>query len=105
VVIFEVLRRHEPDHPLLREAYAEATLRFLDLPRALAFLDQVGAMPWEHRTLDRVSPFAFGLFVSRIKETMTLEDPETTIERLFHEMYGAAAADGLGSGVLPHAAE
>ena len=23
---------------------------------------------------------------------MTLEDPETTIERLYHEMYGAAVA-------------
>ena len=38
--------------------------------------------------VDRVSPFSFGLYVSKIKETMTLEDPETTIERLYHEMYG-----------------
>lgn len=90
-IIFEVLRRHEPDHPLLAEAYAEATLRFLDLPRALAFLDEAAALPWELRVLPRVSPFAFGLFVSRIRETMTLEDPETTIERLFHEMYGRTA--------------
>ena len=45
-------------------------------------------MPWDVRRLGRVSPFAFGMFVSRIRETMTLEDPETTIERLFHEMYG-----------------
>lgn len=87
-IIFEVLRQHEPDHPLLAEAYAEATQRFLDLPRALAFLDEVDALPWEVRTLERVSPFSFGMFVSRIRETMTLEDPETTIERLFHEMYG-----------------
>ena len=35
-----------------------------------------------------MSPFSFGMYVSRIKETMTLEDPETTIERLYHEMYG-----------------
>ena len=33
-------------------------------------------------------PFSFGMYVSRIRETMTLEDPETTIERLYHEMYG-----------------
>ncbi len=88
-IIFEVLRQHEPDHPLLAEAYAEATQRFLDLPRAIEFLDQVAALPWDVRTLERVSPFSFGMFVSRIRETMTLEDPETTIERLFHEMYGA----------------
>lgn len=88
-IIFEVLRRFEADHPLLEEAYAEATLRFLDLPRALAFMDAASALPWDVRETPRVSPFAFGLFVSRIRETMTLEDPETTIERLYHEMYGA----------------
>lgn len=87
-IIFEVLRRHEPDHPLLAEAYAEATLRFLDQPRALAFLEEVSALPWDLREISRVSPFSFGIFVSKIKETMTLEDPETTIERLYHAMYG-----------------
>lgn len=87
-IIFEVLRRHEPDHPLLAEAYAEATLRYLDQPRALAFLDEVDAQRWDLREISRVSPFSFGIFVSKIKETMTLEDPETTIERLYHAMYG-----------------
>jgi ATP-dependent Lhr-like helicase len=91
-IIFEVLRKYEPDHPLLVEAYAEATLRFLDLPRALSFLEEMTTLPWDFRELPRVSPFSFGMYVSRIRETMTLEDPETTIERLYHEMYGAAAA-------------
>jgi ATP-dependent Lhr-like helicase len=91
-IIFDVLRRHEPDHPLLEETYAEATLRFLDTPRALAFLDEAQALPWELVPVDRVSPFSYGIFVSKIKETMTLEDPETTIERLYHDMYGADAA-------------
>ncbi|HTO02144.1 MAG TPA: hypothetical protein VL069_00515, partial [Opitutus sp.] len=110
-IIFEVLRKHEPDHPLLVEAYAEATLRFLDLPRALRFLETINAgyvgaalrrdsiepsrrkaaptLSWDVRELARVSPFSFGIYVSKIKETMTLEDPETTIERLYHEMYGS----------------
>lgn len=92
-----MLRRHEPDHPLLAEAYAEATLRFLDLPRALDFLDQVARLPWDLRELNRVSPFAFGIYVSKIKETMALEDPETTIERLYHEMYGTLT----GAAALP----
>jgi ATP-dependent Lhr-like helicase len=87
-IIFEVLRKHEPDHPLLAEAYADATLRFLDLPRALRFFEEVAAQPWQLHVVERVSPFSFGIFVSKLKETMTLEDPETTIERLYHEMYG-----------------
>ncbi|MEO5960604.1 MAG: helicase-related protein [Opitutaceae bacterium] len=91
-IIFEVLRQHEPDHPLLLEAYTEATLRFLDLPRALAFMESAATLPWDFREISRVSPFSFGIYASRIKETMTLEDPETTIERLYHEMYGALAA-------------
>jgi ATP-dependent Lhr-like helicase len=78
-------------------------LRFLDLPRALTFLEDVDNLRWEYRTLDRVSPFSFGMFVSRIKETMTLEDPETTIERLYHEMYGARPADEVASPIPPHA--
>ena len=90
-IIFDVLRKHEPDHPLLLEAYAEATLRFLDLPRALVFLEQLDTLPWDLREIDRVSPFSFGIYVSKIKETMTLEDPETTIERLYHAMYGTYA--------------
>ncbi len=49
------------------------------------------------------SPFSFGRYISRIKETMTLEDPETTIERLYHEMYGALSRDSFGSGVPTHA--
>jgi ATP-dependent Lhr-like helicase len=92
-IIFDVLRRYEPDHPLLQEAYAEATLRFLDAPRAYDFLSQVSTLRWSLRPVQRVSPFSFGIFVSKIKETMTLEDPETTIERLYHEMYGSLEND------------
>lgn len=92
-IIFEVLRKHEPDHPLLLEAYAEATLRFLDLPRALEFLETAAQLPWDVREISRVSPFSFGIYVSKIKETMTLEDPETTIERLYHQMYGELHAN------------
>jgi ATP-dependent Lhr-like helicase len=87
-IIFDVLRQHEPDHPLLAEAYNEVVLRFLDLPRAMDFMDTAVGLPWDLRELTRISPFSFGIYVSKIKETMTLEDPETTIERLYHEMYG-----------------
>jgi hypothetical protein len=32
---------------------------------------------------------------------MTLEDPETTIERLFHEMYGRDQGQAAGDGRAP----
>ena len=33
-----------------------------------------------------VSPFAFGLYASKIKEGMMMESPEEAIERLYREM-------------------
>ena len=50
-IIFNVLRQYEPDHPLLVEAYKEATLRFLDLPRAIEFLE-----PGFRFTVEATSP-------------------------------------------------
>ena len=86
-VIFEVLQKHEPDHPLLAEAYHEAAHTFLDLPRAFDFLVRARELNWHRVEVNRVSPFAFGIFVSKIKETMMMEDPEIAIERLYHEFY------------------
>ena len=86
-IIYNVLREHEPDHPLLAEAYAEATLKFLDLPGALSFLESVPALPLLQVDTPEVSPFSFGVYASRIRETLMLEDPDAAIERLFHEMY------------------
>jgi ATP-dependent Lhr-like helicase len=86
-VIFDVLQKHEPDHPLLEEAYYEAEHTFLDLPRAVEFLRRAKALKWTLLPVDKVSPFAFGIFVSKIKETMMMEDPEVAIERLYHEFY------------------
>jgi ATP-dependent Lhr-like helicase len=86
-VIFEVLQKHEPHHPLLEEAYHEAAHTFLDMPGAIGFLERARKLSWECIPVERVSPFAFGIFVSKIKETMMMEDPETAIERLYHEFY------------------
>jgi ATP-dependent Lhr-like helicase len=86
-VIFEVLQKYEPDHPMLAEAYYEAGHTFLDLPRALEFLGRAKSLRWNLLPVEKVSPFAFGIFVSKIKETMMMEDPEVAIERLYHEFY------------------
>lgn len=93
-VIHDVLRKHEPDHPLLEEAFAEATMRFPDQTAALLFLDEMNHLPIEQLETPRVSPFAFGIHASRIRETMMLEDPDVAIERLFHDMYTQLEDDG-----------
>ncbi len=86
-VLFRVLEQHEPDHPLLEEAYRQAKHTFLDAKSAYAFLDEAPGLDWELRELPAVSPFSFPIYASRIKENMMLEDPTVAIERIYFEMY------------------
>ncbi len=87
-ILFRVLQEHEPNHPLLEEAYRQAEYTFLDAERAFRFVEEVQTYDWDVREVQTVSPFAFGMYVSQIKEAMLHEDPETAIERLYHRMYG-----------------
>lgn len=91
-VLFRVLEQHEPQHPLLEEAYRQATHTFLDAEEAYRFLDEVQAYEWKLCEVPVVSPFSFAIYASVIKETMMLEDPGAAIERIYHEMYGRVEA-------------
>jgi ATP-dependent helicase Lhr and Lhr-like helicase len=82
-----VLEAHEPDHPLLEEAYRQATQIFLDGDEANSFLDRVQHFDWQLRELPVVSPFSFPIYASKIKETMMLEDPAVAVERIYRELY------------------
>src|SRR5690349_17033102 len=85
--IFRVLEGHEPDHPLLEEAYRQASQIFLDADEANALLDRVQHFHWQLRQLPAVSPFSFPIYASKIKETMMLEDPAVAVERIYRELY------------------
>ncbi|MEM9016671.1 MAG: helicase-related protein, partial [Verrucomicrobiota bacterium] len=85
-ILFNVLAQHEPDHPLLEQAVHEATHTFLDTDRAVDFLKRALDLEWELVDVPAVSPFAFGLYASKIKEGMMMESPEEAIERLYREM-------------------
>lgn len=92
-ILWRVLTEHEPDHPLLEQAYREATHSFLDLPEAMRFLRSAQELEWHFREVPVVSPFAFGMYASKIKEGMMLEDPEEAIERLWRSFQ-----EGVGRG-------
>ncbi|MEM7696855.1 MAG: DEAD/DEAH box helicase, partial [Verrucomicrobiota bacterium] len=74
-ILFNVLNEHEPDHPLLAQARHEAAHIFLDQDRAVDFLEGAREMSWEMVEVPAVSPFAFGLYASKIKESMMMESP------------------------------
>jgi ATP-dependent Lhr-like helicase len=86
-VLFRVLEQHEPEHPLLVEAYRQATHTFLEADSAYQFLDEVQGFDWKLVELRAVSPFSFAIYASVIKENMMLEDPASAIERIYREMY------------------
>src|SRR5438874_2290120 len=86
-VLFRVLQEHEPEHPLLVEAYRQAAHTFLDAQAAYDFLEAGSNFDWKLRELAAVSPFAFPLYASVIKESMMLEDPAAAIDRIYHEMF------------------
>jgi ATP-dependent Lhr-like helicase len=56
-LVYDVLRKHQPDHLLLRAAYADAASGLLDIRRLSEMLSRVRGRI-THNPLDRVSPLA-----------------------------------------------
>jgi ATP-dependent Lhr-like helicase len=61
-LIYDVLRRYEPDHLLLRAAWEDARQRMTDVGRLASLLDRA-AGTMVHIDLDRVSPLAVPVLV------------------------------------------
>jgi len=91
-ILFRVHCEHEPDQLMLVQSYREATQSFLDLPRAVEFLARAASLEWHLVEVPVVTPFSFGIFASKIKESLMLEDPEEAIERLWREYERKTAA-------------
>jgi ATP-dependent Lhr-like helicase len=68
-LIYDVLRRYEPDHVLIEAAWADARTRMTDLARVAAVLDRA-AQEVDHVTLDRVSPLAVPVLVMIGRESL-----------------------------------
>jgi ATP-dependent Lhr-like helicase len=84
-----VLVEHEPDHVLLREARRDASHSFLDAGRALAFLNDFDrrGRPVRLREVSCVPPLSFGMYATRIREALLVEDPRETLERLYRHWW------------------
>ncbi|MCW4462643.1 ligase-associated DNA damage response DEXH box helicase [Sphingomonas sp. BT-65] len=68
-LIYDVLRKYEPDHLLLRAAWADARARMTDVGR-LAHLLDTAADAIEHVDLARVSPMAVPVLIMIGRETV-----------------------------------
>ncbi|WP_374529614.1 ligase-associated DNA damage response DEXH box helicase [Novosphingobium sp.] len=68
-LIYDVLRRYEPDHVLIDAAWADARARMTDVGRLAGLLDRAGSQV-RHVVLDRVSPLAVPVLVMIGREAM-----------------------------------
>jgi ATP-dependent Lhr-like helicase len=72
-LIFDVLRKYEPDHLLLEAAWADARERLTDVARLGDLLDRA-AGTMLHRRLDRISPLAIPVLVLIGRENVAAAD-------------------------------
>jgi ATP-dependent Lhr-like helicase len=86
-VIFNVLREHEPEHVLLREARRDALQTFIDAQGAREFLLAQAKKPVRLRRVAMVPPLSFAMYATKIKEALLVEDPYETMERLYHQWW------------------
>jgi ATP-dependent Lhr-like helicase len=68
-LIYEVLRKHEPDHLLLTAAWADARTKLTEIDRLAAMLE-LAQTRLTHRALDRVSPLAVPVLLEVGRETV-----------------------------------
>jgi len=77
-LIYDVLRKYEPDHLLLEAAWADARARMTDVVRLGALLDRA-ERSIVHKRLSRVSPLAVPVLVLIGRETVSGPDTDDAI--------------------------
>ncbi|MGB7406597.1 MAG: DNA ligase-associated DEXH box helicase, partial [Pacificimonas sp.] len=80
-LIYDVLRKYEPDHMLLKAAWEDAKGRMTDIARLAGLLDRAPTT-MVHKQLDRISPMAVPIMVliGREKVAMGTADDELLLE-------------------------
>jgi ATP-dependent Lhr-like helicase len=68
-LVYDVLRKHQPDHMLLRAARADASTGLLDIKRLGAMLSRIKGRII-HKALDHVSPLAVPVMLEIGRETV-----------------------------------
>lgn len=87
-LIYDVLRKHEPDHVLIEAAWADARARMTDIGRLGGLLDRA-AREVRHVVLDRVSPLAVPVLVMIGRESVPQGQAD---DELLFEAEGLAGA-------------
>jgi ATP-dependent Lhr-like helicase len=90
-LVYDVLRRHEPDHVLLRATRADAARGLTDVARLAAFLARIrGRITL--RALDRVSPLAVPILLEIGRERVDGEARDLALDEAAAELVRDAMA-------------
>ena len=88
-LIYDVLRQHEPDHILLKAAFADAATGLIDVGRLGAFLQRICGRI-RHIPLTRVSPLAVPAMLEIGRESVPGEASETLLREAVDELIAEA---------------
>ncbi len=91
-LIYDVLRKYDPDHVLLRAARAEAAAGLTDIRRLADLLVAVEGRI-RHVRLDRISPFAVSIIAGIGKEFVAGEELDESLDEAVAELVAEAMAD------------
>ncbi|MDQ0472349.1 ligase-associated DNA damage response DEXH box helicase [Labrys wisconsinensis] len=95
-LVYDVLRRHEPDHVLLRAARADAATGLLDIGRLAQMLSRVRGRII-HKRLDRISPLAVPSMLEIGREPVYGEATDAALAEAADDLI-AEARLGAGAG-------
>lgn len=85
-LFFDVFTEHEPDHLLLQQAYDEVLQVQLDEARLRQALKRINTQTIQLREMDRFSPFAFPIFVDRLRERLSSEKLADRVRRMQQQL-------------------
>ncbi len=88
-LIYDVLREHEPEHLLMRAAWADASSGFLDLKRLQALLARVQTHI-DHAALVQVSPLAVPVMLEIGRENVAKDASEAMLKTASADLIAAA---------------
>ena len=88
-LIYDVLRQHEPDHILLRAAFADAATGLIDVGRLGDFLRRIGGRI-RHSALGHVSPLAVPVMLEIGRESVPGDAGETLLRETAEELIAEA---------------
>ncbi len=91
-LIYDVLRKYDPDHVLLRAARPEAAAGLTDIRRLADLLVAVEGRI-RHVPLDRISPFAVSIIAGIGKEFVSGEELDESLDEAVAELVAEAMAD------------